>query len=164
LLGYPADLGDKLIFLGVCLYDGDSFEDPLNNYGTRTWWFRESGGGPALAWGLIDPNNTVDVNDNFTSLIPNSLVLYGNYPNPFNPYTTIKYSTPVSGNVNLSVYNTLGQKVISRNLFAESAGTQEYRLNLSSLTSGVYFYKVNMNDPNGGKVFESIIGKMIFMK
>ena len=104
------------------------------------------------------------MNDNFTSLIPNSLVLYGNYPNPFNPYTTIKYSTPVSGNVNLSVYNTLGQKVISRNLFAESAGTQEYRLNLSSLTSGVYFYKVNMNDPNGGKVFESIIGKMIFMK
>ena len=33
-LGYPADLGDKLIFTGI-MFDGDSFEDPLANYGTR---------------------------------------------------------------------------------------------------------------------------------
>ena len=40
-LGYPSDLGDKIIFTGVMLADGDSFEDPLSNYGTRSWWFRE---------------------------------------------------------------------------------------------------------------------------
>ena len=164
LLGYPADLGDKLIFLGVCLYDGDSFEDPLNNYGTRTWWFRESGGGPALAWGYMDLNNTVDVNDNSGSLIPNSLVLYGNFPNPFNPSTTIKYSAPVSGNANLLIYNALGQQVMSRTLFASSVGVQEYRINLSSLTSGVYFYKISVADPNTNEIFESSIGKMILMK
>ena len=164
LLGYPADLGDKLIFLGVCLYDGDSFEDPLNNYGTRTWWFRQHAGGPALAWGVMDINSIVDVNDNSDLLNPNSLELFGNYPNPFNPYTTIKYSVPVSGNANLSIYNALGQEVISRNLFAASAGAQEYRINLSSLTSGVYFYKISMADPNSSKAFESNIGKMILMK
>jgi hypothetical protein len=164
LLGYPANLGDKLIFLGVVLYDGDSFEDPLNNYGTRTWWFRENGGKPALAWGVMDPNSTVDVNDNNGSLIPTALELYGNYPNPFNPSTTIKYSTPVSGSVNLSIYNALGQEVMSRNLFTASAGAQEYRLNLSPLTSGVYFYKISMADPNSSKVFESSIGKMILLK
>ena len=164
LLGYTADLGDKLIFLGVVLYDGDLFDDPLSNYGTRTWWFRENGVGPALAWGVMDPNNTVDVNDNFTSLVPNSLVLYGNYPNPFNPYTTIKYSAPVSGNANLAIYNALGQEVMSRNLFAASAGAQEYRINLNSLTSGVYFYKISIADPNTNEIFESSIGKMILMK
>ena len=148
LLGYPANLGDKLVFLGVVLYDGDSFEDPLNSYGTRTWWFRENGGKPALAWGVMDPNSTVDVNDKTGSLIPTALELYGNYPNPFNPSTTIKYSAPVSGSVNLSIYNALGQEVMSRNLFAASAGAQEYRLNLSPLTSGVYFYKISIADPN----------------
>ena len=164
LLGYPADLGDKLIFLGAVLYDGDSFEDPLNNYGTRTWWFRESGGGPALAWGVMDLNSTVGINDNFSSLIPNSIVLKGNYPNPFNPYTTIKYSTPIAGNGNLSVYNILGQEVMSINLFTPNAGAQEYKLSSNSLTSGVYFYRISINDQNNGKSFASSVGKMILMK
>ena len=45
-LDYPADLGDKVLFCGVMLADGDTFEDPLSNYGTRVWWFRELEGGP----------------------------------------------------------------------------------------------------------------------
>ncbi len=164
LLGYPADLGDKLIFLGVVLYDGDSFEDPLNNYGTRTWWFRETSGGPTVAWGVLDPNSTVDVNENNESIIPASLILLGNYPNPFNPSTTIRYATPLAGNGTLTVYNSLGQEVFIKNIFAASAGNQEYKLNLPNLTSGIYFYRVSFDDPINGKLFHSNVGKMVLMK
>lgn len=164
VLGYPGDLGDKLIFLGAVLYDGDSFDDPLNNYGTRTWWFREHSGGPTLAWCVMDPNNVVGVEDDIQTNIPNSLELYGNYPNPFNPSTTIKLSVPFAGSMILSVYDMLGQNVYSKPLFAASAGTQEINLNLNSLSSGIYFYKISMNELESGKLFESRIGKMILMK
>lgn len=164
LLGYPSNLGDRLIFLGVVLYDGDSFEDPLNNYGTRTWWFRETSGGPTLAWGILDPNNTVDVNDNSESQIPNSLVIFSNYPNPFNPSTTLRYSTPFAGNLKLDVYNSLGQLVLSKSLFASSAGIQEFKFNASSLTSGVYFYQISFNEPLNGSIIKSSVGKMMLIK
>ncbi|MDP2365084.1 MAG: hypothetical protein Q8M94_15110, partial [Ignavibacteria bacterium] len=82
-LGYPADLGDKLIFTGIVLADGDSFEDPLSNYGTRAWWFREHGGGPVTTWGVLDPNTPVGVEDERVTVVPNSIQLLGNYPNPF---------------------------------------------------------------------------------
>jgi hypothetical protein len=164
LLGYSQDLGDGLIFLGVVIYDGDTFDDPLNNYGTRTWWFRETSGGPALAWGYMDPNNLVDVKDNHNSLIPNSLVLYGNYPNPFNPSTTIKFSSPSARHLKIEVYNVLGQSVLERNIFITNSGEQEYKLDLSSLTSGVYIYKLSLNEEGNAKLLENKIGKMILMK
>lgn len=164
LLGYPADLGDRLIFLGVVLYDGDSFEDPLNNYGTRTWWFRETSGGPAIAWGYMDPNNTVDVNEKFDLQIPNSLVLYGNYPNPFNPSTIIKYSTPISGNAAISIYNSLGEELFTKNIFVSVPGNQEYQLNMANLTSGIYFYRIIINEEASGLSFDSRVGKLVLMK
>ena len=43
--------------------------------------------------------------------IPTSIELFENYPNPFNPTTTIKYSVNVNADVTLSVYNILGQVV-----------------------------------------------------
>jgi len=138
-LGYPANLGDKLIFLGADLFDGDSFEDPLADYGSRTWWFRENDGGPALAWGYLDPNKPVGVEDEISGLIPNSIELYGNYPNPFNPSTKIKYSVPESGIVNISVFNTLGEEVESINLF-NNAGLNEFNFNAANLSTGVYFF------------------------
>lgn len=164
LLGYQTNLGDKLVFLGVVLYDGDAFEDPLNSYGTRTWWFRENGGKPALAWGYMDVNSTVDVKEESNDFIPSSIVLYGNYPNPFNPSTTIKCSLPFEGDVNLTLYNVLGQKVYSKVLAASTAGAQEFRINLASLPSGTYFYRMSMINPNNGEVFDSRADKMILMK
>ncbi len=102
-LGYPADLGDKLIFCGIMLADGDSFEDPLSNYGTRAWWFRETDGGPVTTWGVLDPNTPVGIEDENVTFIPSSIELYGNYPNPFNPSTTIKFAIPETGDVNISI-------------------------------------------------------------
>jgi hypothetical protein len=161
--GYPADLGDKLLFAGVDLYDGDSFDDAVKNYGTRTWWFREHTGGPAAAWMEMDPNKLTDVEKTKTSLIPETIILTGNYPNPFNPSTKINYSIPQNGSVILIVYNSLGQQVSKIAVGNQNAGTYEYMFNANNLSSGIYFYQLVLNSIEG-KSFESKAGKMMLMK
>jgi 5'-nucleotidase / UDP-sugar diphosphatase len=66
--------------------------------------------------------------------------LYENYPNPFNPSTTIKFEIPKSENVTLKIYNSLGQElsVLVNNFM--NAGTYTYNFNAVNLSSGVYFY------------------------
>jgi len=88
--------------------------------------------------------------------IPGSgCLLEQNYPNPFNPFTTIKYSIQkamVTGSatliqsVSLKVYDTIGNEVA--NLVAENqpAGDYEVKFNGSALPSGVYFYKLQVNE------------------
>ena len=163
-LGYPADLGDKLFFCGVMLADGESFEDPLMNYGTRSWCFRENDGGTVTAWGVLDPNTLVGVEDEKISVVPSSIELYGNYPNPFNPSTKIKFAIPETGDVNIIIYNTVGEEVKNINLINKNAGELDYSFNAASISSGVYFYKISLNSSASGKNYISNIGKMILLK
>ena len=76
-------------------------------------------------------------------VIPTKYFLYNNYPNPFNPTTTIRMDIPERTNVELSVYNILGQKVktlISNE--TRNAGRYEVSFNGNLLASGVYFYRL----------------------
>jgi hypothetical protein len=163
-LGYPEDLGDKLLFCGVMLADGDSFDDPSANYGTRSWWFRQQEGEPVVAWAVLDPNTLVGVEDEKINFVPNSIQLYGNYPNPFNPSTTIKFAIPETGDVNISIYNTLGEEMKSVNLSNKNAGELEYSFNATSFPSGVYFYKITLSNSATSINYLSKIGKMILLK
>jgi hypothetical protein len=80
-----------------------------------------------------------------------------NYPNPFNPITTIAYQVANPGNVQLIIYNQLGQEVsILVNEF-QPAGNYNVVWNASNQTSGYYFYHLDVN----GK---SIQGKMLLLK
>ncbi len=163
-LDYPVDLGDKVLFCGVMLADGDTFEDPLSNYGTRVWWFRELEGGPTSAWAILDPGTLVGVNDEKIVSIPNSIQIYGNYPNPFNPSTRIKFAIPETGDVNIMIYNTIGEEVKNVILMNKNAGELDYSFNASSLSSGVYFYKISLDNSTSGKNYVSKVGKMILLK
>ncbi|MEO8399641.1 MAG: T9SS type A sorting domain-containing protein [Ignavibacteriaceae bacterium] len=163
-LGYPSGLGDHLLFGGVCLLDADSFDDPANNYGSRTWFFKESKGNAANAWMVMDENKLVGIDDHQASLIPNSIEIYGNYPNPFNPNTKIKYSIPNSGDVNLIIYNILGQQIAQKNLFNVQAGSNEFNFDASNLSSGVYLYKIKFRNNESAQLLQSKIDKMILMK
>ena len=88
-----------------------------------------------------------NVNENTVSgIIPSSYELSQNYPNPFNPTTNIKFALPVSGNVSLKVYNQLGKEVNVLSEGFRSAGTYEINFDASSLSSGVYFYKLIANN------------------
>lgn len=85
-----------------------------------------------------------------------------NYPNPFNPSTTIKFNLPQAGNVELTVYNVRGQKVRTLLNSTQSAGNHSvvfdgHSDNGNSLASGMYLYRLTA----GGK---SITNKMLMLK
>ena len=65
-----------------------------------------------------------------------------NYPNPFNPSTSIRYSIPKTSLVTLKVYDVLGREVKSLINEEKPAGNYQIELNISSLASGVYFYRL----------------------
>lgn len=70
----------------------------------------------------------------------------GNYPNPFNPVTTIKYSLPQAEKVNITVYDVLGSEVKALVNDEKEAGNYEIIFNASNLSSGCYFYRIVTKD------------------
>ncbi len=69
--------------------------------------------------------------------------LYQNYPNPFNPTTTIKYQLPVKSEVELEIFNILGQRVAKLVDMEQQAGFYQIPFNAETLSSGIYFYRIN---------------------
>jgi hypothetical protein len=80
---------------------------------------------------------------NYSNNIPTSFKLYQNFPNPFNPTTTIKFDIPVKSSVTLKIYDLLGREVetILNNEF-KTAGWYEVNWNASKYASGVYIYRI----------------------
>lgn len=155
----PAASEIKLMPLSFELYDFDS--DIAGDDG-RGWWQTASSviNYPQIMPGGIRTfENTssivnmgtvayagsdVSVNNekNFTDAIPDRFALEQNYPNPFNPSTQIKFSVPQTQNVQLNVYNTLGQKVAVLLNERMNAGSHSINFNASQLSSGIYFYEL----------------------
>ncbi len=77
--------------------------------------------------------------------IPTEFQLEPNYPNPFNPSTTIGYSLPKSGYARLAVYDLMGRQVEKLVDGAQSAGHYKTTFNANGLTSGVYFYQLSVD-------------------
>ena len=82
------------------------------------------------------------------NLIPVEFNLSQNFPNPFNPTTTIDYSLPQNSFVSLKVYNSLGQEVSTLVNENKSAGTYHINFNAASLSSGVYYYILRAGENN----------------
>ncbi len=85
--------------------------------------------------------NVTGVNDEIG--LPNEFSLNQNYPNPFNPSTTISFALPKRADVKLTVYNSIGEKVaelINQNM---SAGYHNINFDASSLSSGLYLYRIS---------------------
>ena len=72
-------------------------------------------------------------------------MVHGNYPNPFNPVTTIRYSVPHSGVVTVQVYNAVGRLVATLEQGRVVAGRHEVRFNAEALASGLYVYTVRFD-------------------
>ena len=103
-------------------------------------------GDPSLA---LKNDFSTSVNE-YESFIPKKHNLAQNYPNPFNPTTTIKYAIgaadkTTSINVQLTVYDILGRKITTLVNEEKSAGTYEVIFDASNLSSGIYFYTLNVN-------------------
>lgn len=88
-------------------------------------------------------NQFTDVKDHGGLLLPAEFNLAQNYPNPFNPTTTIQYSIPKSVNVEIKVYDVLGNEVTTLVNVEKPAGVYEVEFNAKNLSSGIYFYKLS---------------------
>jgi protocatechuate 3,4-dioxygenase beta subunit len=80
---------------------------------------------------------------NESNVEPGGFRLNQNFPNPFNPSTTITYHLPSSSDVKLVVYDTLGREVATLVDEKKSAGTHEIKFEGSKLSSGFYIYKLS---------------------
>jgi hypothetical protein len=116
-------------------------------------------------------NGTLEINfelDSVTGItdipsIPKTIELYGNYPNPFNPETTIKFGLPADMLVRLHIFNLLGQEV--RTLDGGRLNAGEHTMNWNgyndkgaTMPSGIYFYTLETD----GKI--NAVHKMILLK
>jgi gluconolactonase len=79
--------------------------------------------------------------DDHGSVVPKALELYTNYPNPFNPTTTIRYRIPVRSEITLEVYDALGQKVATLKRGELEAGSYDAVWS-TDVATGTYFYRV----------------------
>jgi PKD repeat protein len=91
------------------------------------------------------------VNVEKISSLSNEFTLSQNYPNPFNPSTVIEFSLPYSSEVSLKIYDMLGKEVV--NLLEEQKVAGQYRVSFdgSSLSSGIYFYKLEADNFRASK-------------
>lgn len=77
-----------------------------------------------------------------SSSVPEKFTLSQNYPNPFNPVTKIRFSLPQTSSVTMKLYDVTGRLVMEMINGRYSAGTYEYQLDGSAISSGIYFYEL----------------------
>lgn len=86
---------------------------------------------------------------NIQADIPQTYELQNNYPNPFNPTTTIGFGLPEAGAVSLKIYDVLGREVATLVNSTLAAGNYKYNWNASGLASGMYIYRLSAVSYNG---------------
>ena len=103
----------------------------------RVIWLHPSSDEPAG----IQPTSTI---------VPAAFNLYQNFPNPFNPSTSIRFDINTSGNVSLKVFNVLGREIAVLVDEYLRAGSCERVFKTGDLSSGVYFYSMNVDGKQMG--------------
>ena len=93
-----------------------------------------------------DFENLTSVTDRVEKGVPQVFDLSQNYPNPFNPATQIQFSLPENAHVTLRVFNVLGQEVKVLVDEYHNAGTYTTTFDAGTLSSGVYFYRIEAGD------------------
>lgn len=127
----------------IVVEDGDDLDDLPDVSWPSTFTM------PQLTWKAdnlpwdLPPDYTMISTSNETEEQVNAYKLDQNYPNPFNPATNISFTLPNAADVNLAVYNMLGQKVatlISGKTMTQ--GVHSVSFDASSLASGIYIYRL----------------------
>ena len=106
---------------------------------------------------IFDEMSQITLDDLELIDLPDQVTLNQNYPNPFNPTTKISYSIPVASEVRLEVFNLLGQRVTTLTQVRQNPGTYSVEWNASTMSSGVYVYRLSAGD-------KVLIKKMMLIK
>lgn len=166
---YNEYLGDESCFGGP-LGTGNFWQQEvvnLNNYIGHNikirFHFASDGAVNDLGWYIDDieiafEQSTSIANEKLQHNIPVKFELSQNYPNPFNPVTEIRYSLPHLANVRLDIFNLMGQHVKTIVNERQTAGKYKVAWNGKDeqdieVSSGVYFYKLNIEGKDGNHAF-----------
>lgn len=148
ILKNPSNLDVEVDDIAIMIYAGE------NSSPWRADYASEAG----VAGYILNLDGVTDISDELKSTsLPSKYSLAQNYPNPFNPVTKISFSLPKEENVKLSIYNILGQLITTLVDDHLSAGNYTKSFNGENLTSGIYFYTLEVGQ-------EFISRKMILMK
>jgi len=125
--------------------------DMIENYRTQLLWnnFMANPEIKSMVDSVFVPDTAMSVNEKVK--LPDAFYLYGNYPNPFNPSTTISFYISVNGNVEINIYDILGTKV--KSLLSERLNSGLHNISWngkndydSQLSSGIYLYRIVFRD------------------
>jgi hypothetical protein len=125
--------------------------DMIENYRTQLLWnnFMANPEIKSMVDSVFVPDTVTSVNDKVN--LPGSFYLYGNYPNPFNPSTTISFFISANDNVEIIIYDILGIKV--KSLLNERLNSGAHNISWNGkndygnqLTSGIYLYRIKYKD------------------
>jgi hypothetical protein len=103
-------------------------------------------------WKLFDASVSWAMGDGVTSIgdekngVSSEFLLYNNYPNPFNPITTIRYHLQNASNVTMRIYNISGQEVETLVNEYQTAGEHEITWQPKALPGGIYFYRLKAGE------------------
>ena len=98
----------------------------------------------------FSPSNSVGV-DNISEILPQGFALEQNFPNPFNPITTLRYDSPEDGLVNITVYDMLGNVINYLVNEVQNSGYKSIQWNATNnqgqpVSAGVYLYRIEAGD------------------
>jgi hypothetical protein len=101
------------------------------------------------------------------NLIPTEYALSQNYPNPFNPLTTIEYQLPEAAEIEMVIYNILGQEILTLVKDKKLAGYHSTVWNAmdnfgKAVASGLYIYRLDAKGISGRKFVQ--VKKMVVLK
>lgn len=117
----------------------------LMDLDTENYWWRENeDNGIYFAVKVVVEKGVVGITDD--NLTPSGFEVSPNYPNPFNPSTTINYQLSKSGEVNIEIYNALGEKVYFENKGIQREGKHQFKWNAAGLPSGIYLVRLSLDN------------------
>ncbi len=145
----PAD-GDEVFVVGG-MFSCDRVPFPvIVVYEINGLWWRDPGDTLGLG-------SQLEVSEPNPIGLPSTYLTASNYPNPFNPTTTINYSIPASSLVQIRVFDLLGREVEMLFNGYQSAGSYEMQWNAASQPTGLYFYEVTAGN-------HTFVNRMMLLK
>ncbi|MBN2009601.1 T9SS type A sorting domain-containing protein [candidate division KSB1 bacterium] len=94
--------------------------------------------GKAYGYGQVLPGQICTQLQQNDAAMPDQFVPHQNYPNPFNPTTIISYRLPIAGNVKLSIFNSIGQRIATLVSGEQPAGVHRIEWDATDCASGIY--------------------------
>ena len=152
--GFDSWLIKKTAGNGNARFHAKEHPDVMGNPDLAPRLVLEFGGGGAR---LVYDSVIEQAVETMTDEPPSGYTVEGNYPNPFNPETRIRFVVPETAHVKLVVYDVLGRQVRVLVDGVREAGTHEASFNASTLPSGTYLYR--LETPKG-----SFVGSMLLVK